>query len=123
MLDWSGSPNGGAAYCPWVKGGTAYLGLKFSIKGKVHFGWARVKVSLPGYGSGATLTGYAYETVPNKPIIAGKMNGWDEESGIGSDAALTAPAPEPATLGLLALGSPGPSIWRRQESALEASNL
>jgi hypothetical protein len=115
MLDWSGSPNGGAAYCPWVKGGTAYLGLKFSIKGKVHFGWARVKVSLPGYGSGATLTGYAYETVPDKPIIAGKTTGSDEESGIGPDAALTAPAPDPATLGLLALGSRGVTIGRPED--------
>jgi hypothetical protein len=24
-----------------------------------------------------TLTGYAYETIPNKPIIAGKMKGED----------------------------------------------
>jgi hypothetical protein len=115
MFDESGSPNGGTGYCPWVKGGTAYLGLKFSIKGKIHFGWARVKVTLPGYGSGATLTGYAYETVPNKPIIAGQTKGSDEESGVGPDADLTEPAPEPATLGLLALGSRGRSIWPREE--------
>jgi hypothetical protein len=28
--------------CSWVYGKTAYLGLKFAIKGKTHFGWARV---------------------------------------------------------------------------------
>jgi hypothetical protein len=27
--------------------------------------------------------------------------------------------PEPATLGVLALGAPGLSIWRRKETALE----
>ncbi len=31
-------------YCPWIKGKQAYLGLKFVVKGKVHFGWARVKI-------------------------------------------------------------------------------
>ena len=40
----------------------------------------------------ATLTGYAYETIPNKPIIAGKTNGPD---------VITV---EPTTLGSLALG-------------------
>ena len=32
-----------ATYCPWNTSGKkqAYLGLKFSVKGKVHFGWAR----------------------------------------------------------------------------------
>ena len=71
LLDWSGGPNGGTAYCPWTgKTGTAYLGLKFSIKGKTHFGWARVKTaSIFPYK--VLLTGYAYETIPNKPIMTG----------------------------------------------------
>jgi len=58
---------------------TAYLGLKFVVHGKVHFGWARVKVT-PGTRNGynATLTGYAYETIPNKPIIAGATKGSEE---------------------------------------------
>jgi hypothetical protein len=43
----------------------------------------------------ATLTGYAYETVPNKPIIAGKTKGPD---------VITL---EPGSLGRLAQGSPG----------------
>jgi hypothetical protein len=50
---------------------TAYLGLKFVIHGKVHFGWARVKVTQLRPGYNATLTGYAYETIPNKPIVTG----------------------------------------------------
>lgn len=58
---------------------TAYLGLKLLIKGKAHFGWARVKV-IPFYQGGfvATLTGYAYETIANKPILAGATKGSDE---------------------------------------------
>jgi len=67
-----------------------YLGLQFAIKGKVHYGWARAKVS--AFHFTATLTGYAYETIPNKPIITGKTKGPD---------VITV---EPATLGRLALG-------------------
>jgi hypothetical protein len=65
----------------------------------------------------ATLTGYAYETIPNKPIIAGKTRGTDEVSGVEhpSPASFSAADSEPATLGLLAMGSPALSIWRRRE--------
>jgi len=50
-----------------------YLGLKFFVAGKVHYGWARLNET----EIYATLTGYAYETIPNKPIIAGKTHGKD----------------------------------------------
>jgi len=77
---------------PWRNVTNRYLGLKFQTNGKTRYGWARLSVS-GGFGSiTATLTGYAYETVPNKPIIAGKTNGPD---------VITV---EPATLGRLALG-------------------
>jgi hypothetical protein len=58
---------------PWLHVKQAYLGLKFVIKGKTHFGWARVKLSVPKFSGPmtATLTGYAYETIPGKAIIAG----------------------------------------------------
>ena len=70
---------------PWVdkdKGvRNRYLGLKFVIHGKVHYGWARLSVTLGHhrqYGDvSGTLTGYAYETIPNKPIIAGQITGPD----------------------------------------------
>jgi hypothetical protein len=100
---------------PW-SGTNRYLGLEFIINGEVHFGWARLNVSCKGLDVFATLTGYAYETVPNKPIIAGQTKGSDEEASIGPDAALTAPMPAAAPLGLLALGSHGLSVWRREES-------
>ena len=64
---------------PWGNGKGRYLGLKFIIKGKTHFGWARLNVTCNGGNQTikAVLTGYAYETIPNKPIIAGKTKGPD----------------------------------------------
>jgi hypothetical protein len=97
----------------------AYLGLKFTIKGTIHFGWARVKVDtdLQQRPFLATLTGYAYETIPGKAIIAGATKGPDDAE---PTAAFSSHTPEPATLGALALGAPGLSIWRRKESATAA---
>src|SRR5277367_3742737 len=61
----------------WNNVKNRYLGLKFIIKGKTHFGWARLNVSCNSTNDKikALLTGYAYETIPNKPIIAGKTKG------------------------------------------------
>jgi hypothetical protein len=53
----------------WNYAQSHYLGVAFQINGKTHFGWARFKNS--SY-YGATLTGYAYETVPGKSIKAGQ---------------------------------------------------
>jgi hypothetical protein len=103
----------------WFHVKQAYLGLKFVIKGKTHFGWARVKLNVKGQIT-ATLTGYAYETIPNKPIVTGETRSTD---GTSKDeqpnpAALAAPIAKPDRLGLLALGSSGLSIWRRKESVV-----
>jgi hypothetical protein len=105
---------------PWVNGGKGvknrYLGLKFKIKGKFHFGWARLTVTTQTRSFTTTLTGYAYETIPNKAIIAGKTKGLEEIDGQPAPATLRAPVRRPATLGLLATGAPGLSVWRREES-------
>jgi hypothetical protein len=110
-------------YGPWANGGKGvknrYLGLKFKIKGKIHFGWARLTVDTTGNRITTTLTGYAYETISKKPIIAGKTKTLADESSIEqpNPASIVAPIPEPATLGLLAMGSPALSMWRRKEVA------
>jgi hypothetical protein len=66
-----------------------YLGLRFKIKGKTHYAWARVSLVNGTY----TLTGYAYETVPQKPIVTGKQKGPDASiPGSGSLGALAAGA-------------------------------
>jgi hypothetical protein len=63
--------------CPWYYvQGQAYLGLKFRVKGVVHFGWARVQMSGRGEKT-ETITGYAYESIGHKKIIAGKTTGPD----------------------------------------------
>jgi hypothetical protein len=63
-----------------------------------------------------SLTGYAYETIPGKGIIAGKTKGPDDAEPTASDMHTT----EQAMLGALALGAPGLSIWRREQSVAEA---
>jgi hypothetical protein len=108
-------------YGPWLNSGRGvknrYLGLKFKINGNFHFGWARLTVTtIAKQAFRATLTGYAYETVPNKGIIAGQTRGPDQIVDQTSPVTFTAPPPTHATLGLLALGTPGLSIWRRKES-------
>jgi hypothetical protein len=71
-------------YCSgrWKNEPHRYLGLKFSINGKIHYGWARLSETCAKNGENtALLTGYAYETIPNKPIIAGKTKGPDQPRG------------------------------------------
>jgi hypothetical protein len=107
---------------PWANGGKGvknrYLGLKFFVKGKVHYGWARLNVS---GGAGGVLTGYAYETIPGKAIIAGATKGPDDDAQPIA-ATHPSPAPKPATLGMLALGAPGLSIWRREDPVAATAN-
>jgi hypothetical protein len=115
---------------PWAGSGGGvqhrFLGLKFVIHGKTHFGWARLKVTIGRSATiDATLSGYAYETIANKPIIAGMTHGTDDSTNedFRTDASLTSPipdVPQPASLCALAMGTPGLSIWRREESAVAA---
>jgi len=75
----------------WPSVTNRFLGLEFVIKGKKHFGWARLTVSRAPYV--ATITGYAYETIPGKSIKAGQTKGGDKT------------ASETGTLGALARGA------------------
>jgi hypothetical protein len=56
----------------WVNVKNRYLGLQFKIKGTTHYGWARLSVQFKNERVTGTLTGYAYETDANTPIIAGQ---------------------------------------------------
>ena len=84
----------------WANGGKGlkdrYLGIKFAINGKFHYGWARVSVTISESKVTSLLTGYAYETIPNKPIVAGKTK--------GSDIVAVQPDAGQGSLGRLALG-------------------
>jgi hypothetical protein len=93
----------------WKNITRGYLGLKFYINGQAHYGWARLNVTLTQTGYVyALLTGYAYETVPNKPIITGRRRG----TGAMSGPAGLSHEPDRATLGALAKGAAGLAIWR-----------
>jgi hypothetical protein len=102
---------------PWVDVTRRYLGLKFSINGKLHYGWARLNVTVNLNGVYSVLTGYAYETVPNKSIVTGQTKGDTDASDGGQTAAsIEADAPPPAMLGLLARGAGGLDIWRKRQA-------
>jgi hypothetical protein len=93
---------------PWRDVKDRYLGLKFVAKDGSHYGWARLNVRCEKSALGTrkelrtlgVLTGYAYETIPNKPIIAGHTHGRDE-----------------ATLGHLATGASAIPAWRVKRTA------
>jgi hypothetical protein len=100
---WAMSESGGSwGSGPWgtIKG-HAYLGVRFAIKGKVHYGWARLGPVSRWRPAKALLTGYAYETIPNKSILAGQTKAPD---------VITV---QPGSLGRLAQGSAGLAAWRK----------
>jgi hypothetical protein len=88
----------------WANVKNRYLGLTFPIKGKNHYAWVRlsVEVSRKPFKATAILTGYAYETIPNKAIVAGRTK--------GPDVAI-----QPASLGRLAQGSAGLAARRQKQ--------
>ncbi len=97
----------------WTGKRGVYLGVQFSIGSEIHYGWARLSISGPCIGGPNQLTGYAYETIPNKPIIAGKTSGFTA-ADIRYRDLLPAPSQQ-RSLGMLALGTDGLNIWRREE--------
>jgi hypothetical protein len=99
-------PNAESCFGPWANVRNRYLGLKFTIAGKTHFGWARLDVSCDTGSVQVTgvLTGYAYETVANRPVIAGKKSGPDKPDDSVPAASMS------GTLGQLAKGSHYPAI-------------
>jgi hypothetical protein len=89
----NGEDLNGVCQGPWVHAHNRYLGLKFVINGETHFGWARLNVNcVYPHAIQAVLTGYAYETVANQPIVSGETAGAE----VGADQ---------GALGTLALGA------------------
>src|SRR5271166_1441797 len=83
------------AWGPWLNVKNRYLGLRFSINGETHYGWARLTIGPSSCGTASgTLTGYAYETVANRPITAGATP-------------VATPSPDIGSLGRLARGATG----------------
>lgn len=110
---------GGRCFGPWKNKQNRYLGLKFLISGEVHYGWAELSVycfSYHSHGIGGELTGYAYETIPNKAIKAGQEQETEDSAEQSDTSLLSQP-----TLGHLAQGARALRLWRQnqQETAEE----
>jgi hypothetical protein len=100
--------SGPFSYGPWLNARDRYLGLELKVNGETHYGWARLTVTVNRVPApchaGVILTGYAYETVPNKPIASGHTSGPDDASAVNHP---------PTTLGALAIGRAQSPAWRR----------
>ena len=106
---------------PWRHVQNRYLGLQFAINGETHFGWIRITSSHRNSCKfRLVVTGYAYETEPNKPIVTGQTSKANNTGSLEPEQpAWEGSAAQHATLGLLAQGAPGVEAWRRAESATE----
>jgi hypothetical protein len=101
-----------------------FVGVKFKINGKTHYGWVRLTVTVKPKGNGkgptgsfsATITEYGYESVPNKSCDAGLPGAAALEAPHKSvvpkqeNSLKTGPA-----LGMLALGADALPLWRRDD--------
>jgi hypothetical protein len=90
-----------------------YIGVRFPIKGATHYGWIRLSVDTTHYPMSATITAYAYETVPNKRILAGI----DSTVATEGNPLRQVQGPVAPSLGMLALGADGLAFWRREETS------
>ena len=93
---------------PWRQATNRYLGVKFKIQGEVHFGWVRIDVAEAQTGVYSAISGYAYETVPNRPILTGQKNRLSNNNKrkTGS-ASVDVGVPTSDGLGALAIGALG----------------
>lgn len=100
----------------WVNKRGFYLGVRFLIGSEIHYGWVRLTITGVCTVGKELMTGYAYETIPNKPIIAGQTSG-PKVASLGEIDEVLAPFHQQGSLAALSLGSEGMSIWRREEEA------
>jgi len=110
--DYDSSIDSRHVYGPWLNDTNRYLGVEFVIDGATHYGWIRMTTTAGKrhYEAAFTITGYAYETVAGQAIKAGQLT---EEASAPAEFAPLAHA----SLGMLALGSQGLHMWRREESS------
>ncbi len=91
-----------------------YVGVRFQIDGQTHYGWVRLTVTTNQTHHpviSASITGYAYETVPNKAILAGTA----ETPAVQAQPSKGLQNQFGPSLGILAAGADALSLWRREE--------
>ncbi len=93
-------------YGNWKDEANHYLGVKFQIKGQTHFGWIRLNAR---FGGTMQINGWAYETVANKRITAGQTAASVEGEPLAKKGE--------QSLGMLALGAEGQSVWHRVDES------
>lgn len=96
----------------------SYVGFQFSQSGSMHYGWARLAVSLRnGQGSKQTVLhvlSFGYETTPNVAIGAGNCSeSGQADSGLAGQSSADSSR---SSLGALALGSTGIAKFGPEES-------
>lgn len=87
----------GFTHSKFEAAGTGFIGFRFNGGSGIEYGWARVTMN-GAPGNGFTVVDYAWGDV-GTAIVAGQTA-----------------VPEPASLGLLAVGAAGLLIWRRSRS-------
>jgi hypothetical protein len=110
-------------------GKPGFIGFRFTVSGKQYYGWVRLRFSVhpgpPGTKQTTTeIVNCAFETIPGKAIRAGQTAEAGESASrlttpeasgaadTGVDVGLR--TPQPASLGILALGALGIPLWRRE---------
>ena len=119
---------------PWVDVVQHYLGLRFQANGQIHYGWAALTVVLhEGRGGGGsfvvTLTGYAYETISGKSILAGQTSATQYDPAMkpedsGPAASVNNPVletPQTVSLERRTIDIQGVPSWPGKESSLEGN--
>ena len=102
-----------------------FVGVRFKINGKTHYGWVRLTVTVKHKGSGkgpkgsfsATITEYGYESVANKSCGAGlsgpSIPNADRTRAMPEQGSVRKTGP---ALGALAVGAEAMPLWRRDEA-------
>jgi hypothetical protein len=103
-------------------GQTNYFGFKFLISGQQHYGWVRLESTIVKGGRTPSIDtkimAYGYESTPNTAILAGSCTAAGLANATDSaPSAIRASGDEIAandgSLGALALGVQGLSLWRK----------
>jgi hypothetical protein len=86
---------GRAIFGPFDNVQNRFVGVKLLVNGETHFGWIGFRRVDARKTVQVTLAGWAYETDPNTPIVAGDMGNGNE------------PTFQPTSLEILSAGHAG----------------